>query len=108
MSLFSAILEGIVLGAPILSHEDAETHEVGNLIFKIMVLPKGAAVIKHVHSYTHAHILGKGRIMLEIDDKTVEYVAPAVIEIQANKHHGIIALEDSVGFCVHDKTQLGV
>jgi quercetin dioxygenase-like cupin family protein len=43
-----------------------------------------------------------------MDGKSQQYHAPAVIEIEANKYHGILALEDSVGFCVHDKTQLEI
>ena len=108
MNTFSVVAHAFFAGKPIISHEDAETHEVGDQVIKVMILPKGAVVIKHVHPYTHAHILGKGRISLEINGATREYAAPAVIKIEANKYHGITALEDSVGFCVHDKTQLGV
>jgi Uncharacterized conserved protein, contains double-stranded beta-helix domain len=108
MNVFAAVANAIANGAPVISHEDAQTYEVGNLIVKVMVLHQGASVLKHIHPYTHAHILGKGRIRLDIDDEWAVYQAPCVITIQSGKYHGITALEDSVGFCVHDRTQLGV
>lgn len=84
-----------------LSHEDADTFEIGGTIIKVMDLKKGDQVVTHCHPYTHAHILGKGSVEIEVNGHTAVYTAPAVIEIIAGQHHGITALEDSTGFCVH-------
>lgn len=89
-----------------LSHEDAESFEIGGVFIKVMDLKKGQSIVTHSHTYTHAHILGKGRITLEVDGKFQTYQAPSIIEIQAGKHHGITALEDSTGFCVHNTSEI--
>lgn len=91
-----------------LSHEDAESFEVGGVFIKVMDLKKGQQVVTHAHDYTHAHILGKGKILLDVDGWMTIYEAPAVIEIKAGVHHGITAIEDSTGFCVHDLKQTGI
>lgn len=101
MTAFTAIAQLLKSGRMV-SHEDAESFEVGSVFIKVMVLTMGQQVVTHAHAYNHAHILGKGRIEIEVNGKKTEYQAPAVIEILAGEHHGITALEDSTGFCVHD------
>ena len=101
-NLLSIFKEQTKLASSILSHEDAESFELGGVFVKVMSLKRGDLVVTHSHKYSHAHILGKGRIMLEVDGEQTEYVAPAVIEIEAGKNHGILAVEDSIGFCVHN------
>lgn len=80
--------------------------EVGKISVKVMELRAGDQVVTHAHAYNHAHILGKGRIEIEVNGKKTEYQAPAVIEILAGEHHGITCLEDSYGFCVHDTSSI--
>ena len=103
LSAFSIISENL---GKALSHEDAESFEVGGCFIKVMDLKKGDCVVTHKHAYTHAHILGKGRVLIDVNGQITEYVAPAVIEIEAGKHHGITALEDSTGFCVHNTSEI--
>ena len=108
MSAFEAVASALKSGHQMLSHEDAESFEVGGVFIKVMDLKKGQQVVTHAHPYTHAHILGKGKILLEVDGRRSVYTAPAVLEIVAGEHHGITALEDSTGFCVHDLKQTGI
>lgn len=68
---------------------------------KQMLVPKDHFVVKHLHSYDHLSILASGRVMLEIDGNADEFIAPACINISAGKYHKIVALEDSVWFCIH-------
>lgn len=105
MNSFTAISQALKFGS-LVSHEDASHFEVGNVFIKVMALKKGDQVVTHAHAYNHAHILGKGRIEIEVNGRKTEYVAPAVIEILAGEHHGITALEDSTGFCVHDTSRI--
>ena len=66
-----------------------------------MTLPAGHFAVTHAHEYDHMSILASGRAAVETDGETVEYQAPACIEIKADVHHKILALEDVVWFCIH-------
>ena len=71
------------------------------LYAKEMHIPKDAFVMQHKHDYSHLSILAKGRVLVKVDDEVNEVVAPACLNIVAGKHHSIMALEDSVWFCIH-------
>ena len=65
-------------------------------------LRKGFTIEKHAHSYDHLSILGSGKVLLITEGKEPEeIVGPACIEIKKDTKHAIVALEDSVWFCVH-------
>jgi quercetin dioxygenase-like cupin family protein len=66
-----------------------------------MSLQKNLFAVTHAHEYDHLSILASGRVIVEIDGNSEEFAAPACINISAGKHHRIVALEDSVWFCVH-------
>jgi len=66
-----------------------------------MMLPKDHFAVTHAHEYNHLSILASGRVTVEIDGNAEEFAAPACINIAAGKHHRIVALEDSVWFCIH-------
>lgn len=74
-----------------------------------MMLPKDHFAVTHAHEYDHLSILASGRVTVEIDGNAKEFAAPACINIAAGKHHRIVALEDSVWFCIHatDETDPG-
>lgn len=76
-------------------------HFSDGLYAKQMVIPKGYMAGTHSHKYSHLSILSKGRVIVRTDDETLEYTAPACIEIKKDTIHNIEALEDSVWFCVH-------
>lgn len=105
MNPFEAISKALN-GGKLMSHEDADSFEMDGMFIKVMVLKRGDQIVTHAHKYSHAHILGKGRIKLEVDGSFEVYSAPAIIEIKAGRHHGMTALEDSTGFCVHNVDHL--
>ena len=76
-------------------------HFSSGLYAKETVFPKGSQLIQHKHSYDHLSILAKGKVLLVTDDKEIEITAPACLNILANKHHGVVALEDCVWYCIH-------
>ena len=82
---------------------DLAHHFSDGLYAKEIPLKKGSFAVQHKHEYSHLSILAKGRVLVKIDesDDVEEFVAPACINIEAGKHHGIMALEDSVWFCIH-------
>jgi quercetin dioxygenase-like cupin family protein len=82
---------------------DPETvhHFADGLYAKQMIIPKGFMAGKHVHNYSHLSILAKGRVIVKTDDSSVEYVAPACIEIKSGIYHTVEALEDCAWFCIH-------
>jgi quercetin dioxygenase-like cupin family protein len=72
-----------------------------NVYIKQMECPAGYTVDTHKHKYDHLSILSKGTALVTIDDKPTMYTAPACINIEKNKTHTIVALEDIVWFCIH-------
>lgn len=76
-------------------------HFSDGLYAKQMMIPKGYAAGSHAHAYSHLSILAKGRVIVQTDDQRQEFIAPACIEIKAGIHHMIVAIEDSVWFCLH-------
>jgi quercetin dioxygenase-like cupin family protein len=56
----------------------------------------------HKHEFDHMTLVAKGKVLVEIDDKTTEFTAPAMIYIRAEIVHKITALTDnSVIYCIH-------
>lgn len=66
-----------------------------------MFLAKGLKAYSHAHPYDHMSILAKGSVIVTVEGASRELVAPAVIEVVANKIHEIFAKDDSVWFCIH-------
>ena len=79
-----------------------------NLYAKQMSIPKGSSIGKHIHDYNHLSILAKGVVLLRTDEGEQMFEAPACIEIKKNIEHSLIALEDTVWFCIHatDETDI--
>jgi quercetin dioxygenase-like cupin family protein len=76
-------------------------HFSSGVYAKQMLLPKGAIALTHKHKYDHLSILAQGRVVLETPEGRQMYCAPAAVTIRAGVSHGIMALEDSVWFCIH-------
>jgi quercetin dioxygenase-like cupin family protein len=76
-------------------------HFSSGLYAKEVMFEKGTRLIQHKHNYDHLSILAKGKVIVLVDDKEFEVTAPACLNIEANKHHGVIALEDCVWYCIH-------
>jgi quercetin dioxygenase-like cupin family protein len=76
-------------------------HFSSGLYAKECVFPKGAQIVQHKHNYDHLSILAKGKVLVVTDDEETEVVAPACLNIKANKHHGVLALEDCIWYCIH-------
>ena len=55
----------------------------------------------HVHQYDHLSILAYGKVVIAVDGKQLIYIAPACIEIKAGQAHSILAVENSVFYCIH-------
>ncbi len=53
-------------------------------------------------------ILAKGKVKVVVDDEVFDIEAPHCFNIKANKHHGVLALEDCVWYCIHatDETDI--
>ena len=78
------------------------------LYAKQMFIPKGYTVGQHEHKFSHLSILAKGKVIVKTDDFEKEYTAPSCLEIKQGINHAIVALEDSVWFCIHatDETNI--
>ena len=76
-------------------------HFSDGLYAKQMVIPEGHVAVSHQHNYDHLSVLASGKVLLKTDTWDKVYTAPACINIEAGINHAIIALEDSVWFCIH-------
>jgi len=76
-------------------------HFSDGLYSKEMHIPKGYTAISHKHNHSHLSILAKGSVMVTTDIDSMQYTAPACIEIKAEINHAIFALEDCVWYCIH-------
>ena len=70
-------------------------------------LAKGYEVQTHAHKYDHLSIMFGGPVEVECDGVSTMYVGHACITIKAGIQHRIVALGDSVWFCIHatDETE---
>ena len=75
---------------------------------KKYALPANTQVPTHKHVYDHMSILASGHVTVTVDGNTVEYTAPAVINIKKNMEHTIRGYEDSVWFCIHATSETDV
>lgn len=80
---------------------DVSHHFGGGVYAKEMRVQAGVAIAQHKHKFDHLSLLASGSVVVEVDGARVTYDAPACITIQANKHHGVLALTDVVWYCIH-------
>jgi quercetin dioxygenase-like cupin family protein len=72
------------------------------LYAKELVLPQGTFAVQHKHTYDHLSILAKGKVQVLFEgERSKVFEAPACINIVKGINHSIMALEDSVWYCVH-------
>jgi quercetin dioxygenase-like cupin family protein len=56
----------------------------------------------HEHTFDHLTLLASGRLLVEANGETTEYVAPTMIYINSEVEHKLTALEpDTVAYCIH-------
>lgn len=66
-----------------------------------MRLLGGMQAITHAHKYDHLSILASGVAVVKAGETLITYHAPACITIKAGVPHSILAIEDTVWFCIH-------
>jgi len=81
---------------------EAISHHFSDGVYaKQMFLAKGHVALTHSHHYDHLSILASGEVDIALNGVKTRYKAPACIDVKAEFHHEITALEDSVFYCVH-------
>lgn len=73
----------------------------GGVYAKKMVLAAGHVATTHKHEYDHMSILSSGVAVVTCEGVESKYVAGDVVEIKKCVEHSILAVEDSVWFCIH-------
>lgn len=68
---------------------------------KQMTLPAGHYAETHSHNYDHLSVLASGDVLVTIDGKETRHIGPDCITIKAGQVHKIVALSESVWFCIH-------
>jgi quercetin dioxygenase-like cupin family protein len=89
-----------------LDHEiplpQSEDTRAGGVHIKKFKIPKGTLLISHCHTYDHPSILAVGKVELWTSaNGAKEMTAPAETFIAAGVKHALVALEDSVWYCIH-------
>lgn len=105
MSRFDQVAALLKAAPPVpdaIRHEDAWTCHVDNILAKLMLLKEGQATVGHAHHYDHMTLIAKGSLKVIVGDQTDIYRAPSAIHVKAGMHHILIALEDSIAYCIHD------
>jgi hypothetical protein len=98
-----------MLVTPLVEKEAEIKHFFSDGVYvKQMQIGAGRAVLTHKHKYTHVSILASGTVRVFANGVTREYTSPACITIEAGVKHGVVALEDSVWFCIHATTETDV
>jgi len=91
-------------GLPAVIQDSIKHHMGAGCYIREAVIPKDHYVAKHIHTYDHLSILGSGSVVVFAGGVKTNYTAPACIKITAGVPHEVVALEDSVWFCVHGTT----
>lgn len=76
-------------------------HFSDNVYARQMSAPAGYKIDTHKHNYDHLSILSKGTALVRVNNEEKIYSAPACINIEKDKTHEIIALDDISWFCIH-------
>lgn len=66
-----------------------------------LFIPKGCALLGHIHKYQNLNILLKGKIAVAIDEKITEIEAPYVLVSPAGVQRIAYAIEDCLWLTVH-------
>ena len=76
---------------------------VANMFVRQMHFKKnGSCEQGHAHTFDHLTLLASGKLSVEANGETTEYIAPTMIYINAEVKHKLTALEsDTVAYCIH-------
>ena len=92
-------------------HEYIEFAEVDDIWVRAYSMKKAESIAgQHVHAHDHMTIVSSGKVEAWQDGDLIGvYTAPAVIKVQAGKHHAFKALTDDVVFCcIHNLRGTGL
>ena len=68
---------------------------------KETLIPAGAELQMHTHTFTHKSVLCLGVVRLTAGDETREITGPAVLSMPQGVPHRVVALTDCAWLCVH-------
>lgn len=86
-------------------HIKTEVFHSGNEYAKRMFIPQGFLVKTHKHKFDHLSLLVSGKVVVNCDGEQKGYTGDSCIIIKKNVAHSILALEDSVWYCIHGTTE---
>jgi quercetin dioxygenase-like cupin family protein len=76
---------------------------VANMFVRQMHFKEEGSVEQgHAHTFDHLTLLASGKLLVEANGETTEYVAPTMIYINSEVEHKLTALApDTVAYCIH-------
>ncbi len=82
---------------------DVNISVVNDVFIKQIVFPYvGYTMMTHAHVYDHQTLLASGAVHIMVEGIGQHYTAPAILVIQAGKHHSIQSTaEGTVSYCIH-------
>ena len=76
-------------------------HFGADVYIREMLFPKGYRVQKHTHDYDHFSMLASGVVTVLADGVMTSYQAPALIKIEKGVSHEVLAITDTIWYCIH-------
>ena len=82
---------------------DVSHHAEDGVYIKQLFFPRaGVFMGKHVHDYSHAHMVALGEVRLWVDGvERGDYKQGDCIHVEAGKEHVIMSLTMAIGYCIH-------
>lgn len=88
-------------GERIADEIEIEHYFCNGVYLKRSLLKKGMKYPQHKHTFSHIGMLASGVVKVIGDGMTRTSIAPAYITLRNDVEHEVVALADSVWFCVH-------
>jgi len=89
--------------------EDVTTHHFAPGIYaRMMLIPKGHAIVGKIHSKTTMNIIAQGKIVVATEQGNVTFTAPCIVNSGPGIKKAGYALEDTIFINIHatDETDL--
>jgi quercetin dioxygenase-like cupin family protein len=88
---------------PLRSVEKIEFFTADEVFVKHLAANKGEVINQHRHVYDHTSMLAVGKMRVWRDHMLLgDFTAPTGIFIKADHFHAMLALEDSLLYCIHN------
>lgn len=90
-----------VLPSGAIRHHFAGQGDAKGVYAKETHIPAGVTLVQHRHEYDHLSVIGNGIVGVTINGEQKVWRGPAAITIRKGETHTVLAITDTVWFCIH-------